>query len=157
MENLIKDPEVGGKLSEFMSRAELKTYIKDSILNRYSKDKIALELLTDTADLIKKTFGQDSVLIESRKGDRLSLYRLANKELLIVVGGTLLKWETAMRKALEFIAQAPGLPPKDTKLNVLIVLASSGRTLTDGDKNLLTDALGFVGVKVALVNGHNNK
>ena len=154
MENLLKDPEVGGKLSEFMGKAELKTYIKDAILNRYAKDKTAAELSTDTSTLVEKTYGQNSVQIEGRqsgKDARLSLHRLSNGELVIVSSGTLLKWETALRKALEFIAKAPGLPPSDFKLNVLIVLASCGRTLTQGDKKLLSNALGFIGVKVVIM------
>ena len=153
MDNLLKNPEIGGRLSEYINRSKLKTYIKDGILNRYAKDKVASELTTDNISLIQKTFGCASSLLESGLGkdSRLSLHRLANGDLLIVTGGTLLKWETALRKALEFISKAPNLPPNDTKLNVLIVLATSGRSMTEGDRKLLVDALEFIGVKVALV------
>ena len=122
-----------------------------------AKDKTAAELSTDAVILIKKIYGQDSVLIEGEQGakdSRLSLHRLANGEFLIVSSGTWLKWETALRKALEFIARAPGLPPASTNLNVLIILAPGGRTLTGGDKKLLNDALSFIGVKVAIMNAH---
>jgi len=153
MENLVKDPEIGGRLSEYKNKSELKTYIKDGILNRYAKDKTALELSTDTTGLIRKIYAQGSILIEEGHGkdSRLSLHRLDNGDLLIVTGGTLLKWETALRKALDFIAKAPGLPPENSTLSVLIVLATSGRILTEGDKKLLNDALDFIGVKVVLV------
>lgn len=153
MDNLVKDAGIGGKLSEYMNKSELKTYIKDGILNRYAKDKTSLELSTNSSGLIKRIYSQESELIEEGNGkdSRLSLHRLDSGDLLIVVGGTLLKWETALRKALDFIARAPGLPPEESKLNVLVVLATGGRNLTDGDSKLLHDALGFIGVKVVLI------
>ncbi len=149
MENLVKDPQVGGRLAEYMLKAELKTYIKDAILNRYAKDKTAAALAPSASELIRREFSLDSDVIESKKNSRISLHRLANGELLIVAGGTLLKWETALRKALEYIAKAPGLPPKKEPLRVLLNLATSGRCLTESDKRLIENALGFVGVKVS--------
>lgn len=151
MENLLKDPDVGIRLSDFMGKAELKTYIKDAIINRYAKERIASELSLDLVNLIRKIYGQNSEKIESSKDKRLSFHSLSNGEYLIVSGGTLVKWETALRKALEFIAKAPGLPPKDTKLSILIVLAPLGQSLTESDRNFLNDALGFLGIKVAIM------
>lgn len=153
MDNLLKNPEIGGRLSEYINKSKLKTYIKDSILNRYAKDKTATELTTDTQSLIQQKFGSESIVIESglAKNNRLSLHRLKNDDLLIVSGGTLLKWETALRKALDFIAKSPKLPPTDKKLNILLVLATAGRSLTTGDKELLSKSLKFIGVEVTLV------
>ena len=36
---LVSMPTVGGKLSQYMRKDAIRTYIKDAILNRYSKDK----------------------------------------------------------------------------------------------------------------------
>jgi hypothetical protein len=149
MENLVKDAEVGGRLAEYMLKAELKTYIKDAILNRYAKDKTAAALAASAGELIRREFSQDSDVIESKKNSRISLHRLANGDLLIVAGGTLLKWETALRKVLEYIAKAPGLPPEKGPLKVLLNLATNNRCLTESDKGLIKNALGFVGVKVS--------
>ena len=132
-----------------MLKAELKTYIKDAILNRYAKDKTAAALAASASQLIRREFGQDSDVIESKKNSRISLHKLANGELLIVAGGTLLKWETALRKVLEYIAKAPGLPPQKEPLRVLLNLATNGRCLTESDKSHIKKALCFVDVRVS--------
>src|ERR1035437_1058083 len=100
MENLVNSSEIGGRLAEYMNRSEIKTYIKDGILNRYAKDKTASELTTDITELVRKTYGQESRLIEGGTGKncRRSLHRLENGDLLIVTGGTLLKWDAAFKK-----------------------------------------------------------
>lgn len=146
MENLVKDPEVGGRLAQYMNKAEVKTYIKDAILNRYAKDKIADELSSDATEIIQEVLGQGSTEIEVKK--RLSLHRLDNGDLAILAGGTFLKWETALRKALEYVASAPGLPPEDGDLHLVLNLAIGGEPLTTGDMEHLNKALYPVGVKV---------
>lgn len=146
MEHLVKDPEVGGKLADYIAKSELKTYIKDAILNRYSKDKIADELSSDAAGIIREVLGQGSTEIEAKK--RLSLLRLDNGDLVILAGGTFLKWETALRKALEYVASSPGLPPKDQNLYLVLSLAIGGEPLTTGDMDHLNKALSLIGVSV---------
>jgi hypothetical protein len=39
MNQLVADPAIGGKLGEHMAKSKVKTYIKDTILNRYAKEK----------------------------------------------------------------------------------------------------------------------
>lgn len=149
MENLVKSPAIGDVLSQYMTKAEIKTYIKDAVLNRYAKDKTRQELSSvDELGAISEIFGQTACKIESNNG--LSFYRLSNMDFLIISCGTLLKWETALRKALEFIARAPGLPPENhnIKLHVLLNLALAGRIITTPDRNHLIKSLDFLGIKV---------
>ena len=155
MENLVKDPDVGGFLAEYMSKPELKTYIKDAILNRYAKDKTAAELNSDLSELIKHFFHLNSDEVPTNAGSRLSLHRMENGECVVVSCGTLIKWETALRKALEFIAKAPGLQNVSGKLHLLLRIASVGKSLTDSDKKHLVKALSFVGVRLSFVDDHS--
>ena len=37
LDKLVIQQDVGERLSQYMSKAEIRTYIKDAILNRYSK------------------------------------------------------------------------------------------------------------------------
>lgn len=148
MDNLVQDPEVGGKLAQFMPKAKIKTYIKDGILNRYAKDKIADDLSSDAAEIIQEVLGQGSVEIEVKKSKRLSLHRLDDEGLAVLAGGTFLKWETALRKALEYVAGAPGLPPENCDLHIVLILSVGGEPLTTGDIEHLNQALSIVGVKV---------
>ncbi len=149
MLNLVKDPEVGGLLGQFMGKAAIKTYIKDGVLNRYTKDKKEMVLPSKPAGLlpmVKKLYHQDAIPIES--ANPVFLFRLGNKDVLLVAQGTLLKWETALRKALEFIEKAPGLPPKEETLHIVLNIATLGKPSTTADRDHLSKALAYVGVKI---------
>ena len=39
MDILVEDREVGGVLQQYMQKERVRTYIKDTILNRYTKDQ----------------------------------------------------------------------------------------------------------------------
>lgn len=149
MENLIKDSEVGGVLAQYMTRDSLKTYIKDSILNRYMKIKKEISLPSKPDGLlpmVKKLFHQEAYPVHN--GNPVFLFRLENNDFLLVAQGTLLKWETALRKALEFIEKAPGLPPKEGILHIVLNIAALGQPSTTADIDHLTKALAYVGVKI---------
>ncbi|NJD39228.1 MAG: hypothetical protein FIA89_13040 [Geobacter sp.] len=149
MENLIKDREVGGVLSQYMAKDGLKTYIKDAILNRYMKDKKKKTLPSKPAGLlpmVKKLYHQDAHSIHA--SNSVFLFRLENNDVLLVAQGTLLKWETALRKALEFIEASPGLPPKEGVLHIVLNIASLGQPTTAADREHLMKALAYVGVNV---------
>lgn len=147
--NLIKDREVGVILADYMSKDAIKTYIKDAILNRYMKDKKRMALPSEPDKLlpvVRALYQQDASLIDG--SNPAFLFRLDNNDLLLIAQGTLLKWETALRKALEFIARAPGLPPKDRTLHVVLNIAALGQPSTESDRELLRQALAYVGVRI---------
>jgi len=150
MENLVRDPEVGLVLAEYMNRGALKTYIKDAILNRYMKDKKRTWLPSKPDQIIplmRKIYEQDASIIYHHGGD-IFLFRLDNGDLVLIAQGTLLKWETALRKALEFLAKSPGLPPTTGRLHTLLNIAILGLPFTEADRTHLVTALGYVGVKL---------
>jgi hypothetical protein len=152
MSNLVKNPEVGGVLAQYMGKAAIKTYIKDGVLNRYTKDKKEMVLPSKPAALlpmIKKLYRQEAIPIEA--ANPVFLFRLGNNDLLLVAQGTLLKWETALRKALEYIEKAPGLPPKEEILHIILNIATLGKPSTAADRDHLTKALAYVGVKIHFV------
>ena len=64
-----------------------------------------------------------------------------------------LKWETALRKALEIIVRNPGLTINNTVPSICLQLAVAGQDITDGDKKHISDALGAIGVKALFCNG----
>lgn len=149
MENLIKDREVGGVLAQYMGKGAIKTYIKDAILNRYMKDKKEMVLPSKPAGLlpmVKKLYNQEAIPIHS--ANSVFLFRLGNNDVLLVAQGTLLKWETALRKALEYIEKAPGLPPKEETLHIVLNIASLGQPSTAADRDHLRKALAYVGVNI---------
>jgi hypothetical protein len=147
MENLVNDPEMGGVLAEYMPGNSVKTYIKDAVLNRYAKDKTKKEH-GKGADAIRAVLGKDSSQIET-KGD-VSLHRVSTGEFLVLSKGTWIKWESALRKALEFIGGAPGFAKPESKPLILLNLSTQGRRLTEGDRKHLVRTLGKISVMVRL-------
>lgn len=151
MDNLVKDREVGERLADFMSRSEIKTYIKDAILNRYSKDKTSEQLDGDVSPYIKAVFGGASLETEKWNKERVSLHRVEDGRYVIVARGNFLKWETALRKALEIIERCPGLPPEGQTLNVMLVICSAGKHLTGPDRTAVERSLRYIGIHVVFV------
>ena len=150
MDELVEDPEIGGKLADYMQKERIRTYIKDTVLNRYTKKKKeeALALLTPEKT-IKEVYGVDAAFIDkiALKGNRLDILRSEDGCIFVVSNGTALKWETALRKALETIANKPNLTVDNKAPFVCLKLSVPGQMLTDADKKLIRDALGAVSVK----------
>jgi hypothetical protein len=118
---LVAMPDVGVRLSQFIKKADLRTYIKDAILNRYSKDKAQEERPEELRAIIKKRLGIDAQFIERDARSQTSLFKPGSKQSFIVVtDGTVLKWETALRKALLYIAARPFSDKEG--VNVAIIL-----------------------------------
>jgi hypothetical protein len=66
----------------------------------------------------------------------------------IVQAGTLLKWETALRKVLECVAGTPSLYENRESTEMCLMLAVTNDELSYGDQRQIETALDLVGVKV---------
>ena len=150
IDNLVNDTEVGEKLALYLPKHDVRTYIKDGILNRYSKDRMADLLRINPIDIIREVIDMKAYHIEtcSIKQSKVHLYRLENNDLLVLSEGTTLKWETALRKALEFIARSPGLPPENSNLHIALNLACVGTSLTESDRKHIQCSLNLINVYV---------
>lgn len=146
MDSLLASEDVGGVLRQYMPSEKVRTYIKDGVLNRYAKDRRPLERDIDVA--INSVFGSDAVEIEYRKP--VSLHRLDSGELLVASRGTYAKWETAVRRMLEFMAAAPGLRDGAHKPRKLLVLFSGGAAINRADRELLCRGLRLLGIEMAV-------
>lgn len=148
---LVDDPKVGKVLIEYMPKEKVRTYIKDTILNRYTKcvNNKALAAITPE-ETIENVFGETTAVIDSvmSKGNVLSILRASDSgHIYVVSSGTTLKWETALRKALEIIANKPTLTVNNRFPSICLKLSAANQTLTDADKTAIQSALGAVGVK----------
>lgn len=152
MTALVDDPDVGGVLSAYMEKEAIRTYIKDTILNRYTKrhkDKI-LEGNSPT-DTIQKVYSVASGEIQT--AGCVTVCRSEDGRIFVVSSGDLRKWETALKKALELIARQPKLVVGDKFPEICLQLAVLNHGLTDGDKKLITDALNVINVKARFCGG----
>ena len=156
MDSLVIDVDVGYVLREYMDNAVIRTYIKDSILNAYSKqrgkDILSAESATDT---VKQLFGIDTSVIQNQKNNNkaVSVCRSDDGKIFVVSEGTVLKWETALRKALEIIAREPGLSVDGFSQSICLQLADISASITDGDKKHISTALAAISVKARFCGG----
>ncbi len=150
MDELVDDPEIGGVLKEYMSKERIRTYIKDGGLNAYvkAKNKMALSAATPE-DTVQKLFNCDATIIQKCRGKNDGVYVLRSQDgiIFVVSSGTTLKWETALRKALELISREPGLTVGGITPRICLQLSEARQELTDADKKHIRTALGAIGVK----------
>jgi len=147
MTALVEDSEVGGVLSGYMEKGNIRTYIKDAILNGYTKSKKRQILKGNSpTDTIQKIYSIATNPIQISRD--VAVCRSDEGRVFVVSSGTLLKWETALRKALELIANEPKLSIEGKPPAICLQLAILNYGITDGDKILISGALKAIGVKV---------
>lgn len=150
MDILVEDAEVGGVLQQYMQKERVRTYIKDTILNRYTKDATSRTLSSKTPEqTIKEEFAETAYVIQKIKGSAYDCHVLRSEagNIYIVSEGTFLKWETALRKGLEIIANEPNLTIDGKVPSLCLKLSLAGQTITEADKKLVRTALAAAGVK----------
>ena len=147
MDDLVDDPEIGGVIKEYVQSGKVRTYIKDTILNAYTMQKTKQILRSrDPIHIIGNTYGVKEAFV-LKQGD-IVVCRSSNDEIFVIGTGTVMKWETALRKALEYIARTPGVQVEGRYLFICLKLAVINDYITKGDKTHITSALAAVGVKV---------
>ncbi len=142
LDQLVTMEDVGGRLSQFMSKAEIRTYIKDAILNRYSKDKTQEELPSDFNPIIQEKLDVEVHFVERENKTRISLFKsIKDNCYVVVVEGTYLKWETALRKALLYIASKPFSSQDNMKVHIILALFARHQKVSPSDLRQLQRAL----------------
>lgn len=145
IENLLSDPEIGGKLSTFMRKERIKTYIKDGILNRYSKNKTQAARLEDPRAVIEKKLGFRTKEVESDPMKKVALFksigRKTQDQYVVVAEGTYVKWETALKKALMYSQGKPFTEKSDTSIHILLCIFAQDKKIPPSDKKALEKAL----------------
>ena len=145
---LIIMPDVGGKLSQYMKKADIKTYIKDAILNRYSKDKTREERPDDFGPIILDLIGVKALFVEQDIKNHISLFKSTSDDCFVVVAaGTVLKWETALRKALLYIASKPFSENPGTSINIILALFARYQKVSPSNLRHLEKALSMCNAK----------
>jgi hypothetical protein len=151
MDELVADPDVGGILKEYLPLEKVRTYIKDGVLNAYTKEKTKKILKANLPiETIKQIYSVETALLSEGKGKdvNVSVSRAEDGRIFVISGGTVLKWETALRKALEHIARTPGLIIEGVTPSICLILAVVSKDITEGDKNHIKIALDAISIKV---------
>lgn len=158
LEHLCADPEVGGLVSKFVPKEKVRTYIKDAVLNRYAKEHKATERPSqdDQVKFCAEQFLVTNFSVLERNRDTLVLKSSSAPIYAIVVEGTMLKWETALRKGLVYVAAHPLGQKTSNTVHIVLSLFMGGGTLTPSDKNLLQTALARAGAVAYLWNSRKS-
>lgn len=149
LDALVARPDIGDVLAGYVRKAEIRTYIKDAILNRYSKDKTRASRPTCFIEIISKKFGFASVKIDS--GNSVCLYKSQqtnSSQYVVVAEGTFLKWETALRKALLYIPEKPFSKNQSNKIFILLNVFAQHKPISSAEKLFLDKALAQCNAKV---------
>jgi hypothetical protein len=146
---LVEDPEVGGVLKEYLDKGAIKTYVKDGILNKYAKKRASDALLGDATRALNGLFKTQASLIEKR--GKVSLYALAGGGQAVVATGAFVKWETALKQAIEFLARSKGLARARPKPRIALFVSVKKPDATNADLELAKRALASIGVLLEVV------
>ncbi len=144
---LAEDPEIGGRLRDYMPANAVRTYIKDGVLNAYAKAEVRKKLNHVTIEtVIKSVFMTDAAAVG--KVNSTYIYRNSANDIFLVQSGTYLKWETALRKLLECVASNDQIETQANSVKLCLVLAVSAGEMSFGDQQQLEKALSYIGVRV---------
>lgn len=152
IDDLVEQKDIGGVLGDYMRKAEVRTYIKDAILNRYSKDKTQAAKPKNMVNIIKSQYGFDSTLIDIDASSKIELYKstpnMMNVQYVVVAKGTVVKWETALRKALLYIPLKPFSNNPENTTHILLNIFAQLKPVSPADKKFLNKALVRCGAQV---------
>lgn len=148
MDELVEDPEIGGILKEYYPGERIRTYIKDAVLNAYTKKRNKEILESQSLDSILSCLYCKVIYFMQKIDSDTSVLRAEDGDLYVVGKGTISKWETALRRALDAIANCPNLIQRDHYPQICLVLAIINGDATEADKNHIVSALNAIGVRV---------
>lgn len=147
LNSLAEAPEIGGALRQYMRENQVRTYIKDGILNAYAKAEIRKKLnYISIESVIQQVYHVEAK--EIGKVNHTCVYRSESNDIFLIHTGTYLKWETALRKLLECVASADGLSEKANTVSLCLLLTVGIGEMTLADQKQLEKALEYIGVKV---------
>jgi hypothetical protein len=145
---LVSDPSIGPKIAEYYGKEKVRTYIKDAVLNRYTKERTKAP--EEWTPFIKELFGTECQHVGTSNGVRL--FRSENDTIFVASHGRLIKWETALRKLLEYLASNKNYLAEHGKIvNSCLILMSGGVSQTAADADLIASALANINVRVKII------
>jgi len=150
MEALVQMPTVGGVLLNYMERAAVKTYVKDSILHDYTDKKKAGQVPTadELLDWCKKKLAMpDLMIVENidKAWTKIMLFvSHTAKQYVLVADGSYKQWGIAVQKALTYRAGKPFASKEGYTTQLVLSLYCKGTPVSHVEKVALTKALEYL-------------
>jgi len=147
LDRMVDHPDIGVKLRGHIPNERVRTYIKDTIINRYAK--VRTELPQDIDKYLKEICADDFYKIDYLARDNVSLHRTSKNSYYAVArskrGHT--SWPIALRNLLFYLARLPECPPKGcTELVKVLIIFCHGVSMNSGDKEIVDNALSHADV-----------
>ena len=150
LDDMTADPQIGGVLAQYMRKDKVRTYIKDCIIGKYAKKKNG-ELLSTERLQFELEKREGPVLLQADKNQVVTFIAETDGCFIFAAKGTVLKWESALRKVLEKRVQID-TGEEEMQVKTYLILSNTGRLLTDSERENLNRTLGLVNVKVIIIN-----
>jgi len=148
MDTLVDDSKIGKRLQEHMEPAKVRTYIKDGVLHQYTTEQRNRAFVSQCPkDLIKKHYNVETSVLSEQDG--IIVCATPESEIFVISRGTVLKWETAVRKALDFITKNNRLIIRDEKPAIILQLVTTKADMTGADYKQIESALNMIDIKVS--------
>ena len=145
MGQLIADPKIGGVLGSYIPKDKVKTYIKDALLNRYSKIKRARPEEID--HILTPHFGVMDGAIDYDSKNDVSLHKLKGNALVFAARVGYLKWETGLRRLILFAAKCKAKAPEKIKnVSFALLIFIDKKHINSSDKLQVETALKLINV-----------
>ncbi len=147
IDRLVSDTNAGKKVEQYTKKENVRTYIKDAVLNRYTKHCREKNKPQGLEEFFSLMFNDKCHKIESSKNT--TLLRCSSKASythIISVDGTYAKWETALRKALLYSGIKPFASKVENRILIHLNLFTP-KHVTESDKMAIRKALQIIGAK----------
>lgn len=147
IDSLVSDKHAGKLLESFMEKGKIRTYIKDAVLNRYTKQKKQDAKPKGLDTFFSERLGAKCSESEGAKG--VTLLRCEKPTVfthVVTVDGTYAKWETALRKALCYTAEKPFSANINNRILLHLNLFTPSH-ITESDKSAVRKSLQIIGAE----------
>jgi len=116
--------------------------IKDSILNKYTEELARNAQPQNYPEIIFSTLGIEIENIDCCKDSGTGLYKSPPSTYLVVSNGSVIKWETSLRKTLLYIPSKPfASVERMSTIHILLTLYAKNRRVPELDKQEIVIAL----------------
>ncbi len=147
MDRLIEHPDIGAKLREHITNEKVRTYIKDTIINRYAKVRTALP--REIEDYIETICTDTLYEIDYIANDHVSFHRTESNGYYAIARSKHrhTSWPIALRNLLFYLARLPQCPPEGcSELVKVLIIFCHGVPVNSGDKEIVVKALSHADV-----------
>ncbi len=148
---LLSREDVGGRLKQYLPESRVRVYIKDTLCGRYTKDLIAAKMEKYSAtEAVKQVYGVGTIIVG--KSGYVTICREEQGELIYLVDySTLIRWESALRRIMEYIAKTPSIYENSSNVRICLVVVDQTEKMSYSDKQFLEKTLGLVKAKALIV------